>query len=405
MDGVVRPLVSIVIPLYNQSQFVSGAIHSALNQTFKDLEVIVVDDGSTDSGCEVVASFGEKIKYIYQKNQGLAAARNTGIREAQGDFIGLLDADDQWLPNYLETMISLANQHPEASVYYCCAQSMDLSGKNQPQLFGGPALSPDQIYPQLLRANFLIPSTILMRRAAVVAAGLFDQSLRSCEDWDLWLRMLPQHQFYGTSKCLVKYRLHGNSLSTHTSFMQNAIQTVIEKNFGPDDGQPQYWSQEKRRAYGGVYRYRTLTSVNRLNDWNSAASFLTKAFQTDPTLSSDLNFFYDLAHGTQPLGYRNTRYQLDLERNAESILQILFQVFNSANLSELNKIRNQAFGTAYYAFGLIANITEQFHLCRCYLLKAIGNQPSLTRDIRLLRIFTKSMLGNTILRWKTYFGN
>jgi glycosyltransferase involved in cell wall biosynthesis len=273
---MVDPLVSVIIPLYNQERYIYGAIQSALNQTYRKCEVIVVDDGSTDNGREEVASFGEQVRYIYQENQGLAGARNTGIRAAKGEFIALLDADDLWLPDFLETMVSLANQNPGAAVYYCCAQGMDELGNDLPQVFGGPPLPPSLIYDSLLRADFLIPSTIIFRRQVVMAAGLFDPSLRSCEDWDLWLRLLPIHVFIGTSACLVRYRLHGSSLTTNLPGMQNAVRAVMEKHFGPDDGQPQLWSREKRRAFGGVYLYHTLTSVQQLNDWEVARSITFK---------------------------------------------------------------------------------------------------------------------------------
>jgi glycosyltransferase involved in cell wall biosynthesis len=108
--GPATPRVSVVIPNYNHTRFITGAIQSVLNQTYRSFEVIVVDDGSTDNSREVVASFGSQVRYIWQENQGLAGARNTGIRAARGQLIGLLDADDQWLPDFLEKMVALADE-------------------------------------------------------------------------------------------------------------------------------------------------------------------------------------------------------------------------------------------------------------------------------------------------------
>ena len=101
-------LVSIIIPNFNQARFVVSAIESALGQTYPFFEIIVVDDGSTDNSREVVARFGNKVRYMWQKNQGLAGARNTGIKAAKGEFIGLLDADDEWERNFLDSMLALA---------------------------------------------------------------------------------------------------------------------------------------------------------------------------------------------------------------------------------------------------------------------------------------------------------
>lgn len=394
-------LVSVIIPNYNHTRFVSDAIQSVLAQTYRSFEIIVVDDGSTDNSREVVADFGDQLHYIWQENQGLAGARNTGIRAAKGEFIALLDADDEWLPAFLETMTALAGQYPEAAVYYCAAQGMDVDGHDLPQVFGGPVIPPQMMYETLLRANFLNCCTILMRRSAVMEAGLFDQTLRSCEDWDLWLRMLPKHSFIGTSACLVRYRQHSSSLSANTTGMQQAVRAVIEKHFGTDDEQWPSWSADKRRAYGGVYRYHLLTSVQRQNDWQAATVHLGRALQADPTLAEDLDLFYDLALGSQPPGYRGTSYQLDLENNAMSILGMLEAVFDPA--SGLESLRRQAYGTAHFALGLVAYNTGQRTLCRGFLLKALCYRPDLWTDHRLTGNLVKSFVSqHTLQRRKGY---
>jgi glycosyltransferase involved in cell wall biosynthesis len=392
-----KMLVSIIIPNYNQTHYISDAIHTALNQTFHSFEIIVVDDGSTDNSHEVVSRFGNQVRYIYQKNQGLAGARNTGIRAATGDFVGLLDADDTWVPDYLERMIALASQYPLATVYYCSAQCMDTSGRELPQILGGPPVPPDQIYHALLRANFLIPSTILMRRSAVIEAGLFDQNLRSCEDWDLWLRISPGQMIVGTSECLVRYRVHGNSLSTNPSGMQQATRKVIEKHFGSDDGLERTWTKEKRRAYGGVYRYHLLTSVQRQNDWQAAANYLCRALQVDPTLSADLDLFYDLALGSQPVGYRGTNDQLNFEGNAQHINTLLNDVFSLDKSLEFRTLRRFTFGTANHALGLLAYNTSQFSLSRYFLMKALKYRPDLIGSTLLMSDLIKSMVSHSII--------
>ena len=277
LSPLAKGLVSVIIPNYNHTKFIRGAIHSALNQTYPRFEIIIVDDGSTDNSREVVSEFGNRVHYIWQENQGLAGARNTGIRAARGEFIGLLDADDLWQPNFLDVMIALADKHPDAAVYYCCARGMDITGQDLSQIFGGPPIPSASLFHSLLRANFLIPSTIMMRRFVAINAGLFDQALRSCEDWDLWLRLLPDHDFVGTSACLVRYRLHGSSLSTNPSGMQKALRAVVEKHFGPEDELAANWSQEKKRAYGGYYRYCLLSSIQYQSDWPSSARNLYKA--------------------------------------------------------------------------------------------------------------------------------
>lgn len=388
--------ISVIIPNYNNAHYLASAIQSVLHQTFTDYEIIVVDDGSTDNSKEVVAAFGDKVRYIWQENKGLAGARNTGIHAARGELIGLLDADDEWLPNYLENMILLSRRFPDAAVYYCSAQAMDTEGKALPQVFGGPARQPESLYYTLLRANFLIPSTILMRRHVILDAGLFDQSLRSCEDWDLWLRILPSHPIVGTNECLVRYRIHGSSLSANPAGMQNAHRLVIGKHFGSDDGKREIWSQDKRRAYGGVYRYHALTSIQRQSDWPAGAVYLRQALLTDPTLATDLELFYELAFGTQPPGYRETAHCLNLEQNAKLIMNMLVNVFDEN--SSLLALRRTTFGTANYAIGLVAYNTYHTNLSKVFLSRALAFLPKLLLDQRVVLTFIKSFLHPSWIR-------
>lgn len=391
------PKISVVIPLYNQSEFVRFAIQSVLQQTIESYEIIVVDDGSTDDSRMVVSEFGDRVHYIYQENQGLAGARNTGIRAVKGDLIGLLDADDIWMPDYLEKMTALVARHPDAAVFFCCARSVDEQGRDLPQIFGKPAMRLDSLYHTLLRANFIIPSTILMRRSAIERVGLFDSSLRSCEDWDLWLRLLPQEQFIGTSEILVRYRLHGRSLSTDPNGMQRAARKVIEKHFGPDDDENwETWSWEKRRAYGGLYRYFVLISVQREDDWYSAGCHLSRAIQIDPTLAEDIDLFYDLAHGAQPLGHRGTAYQLDLSENARRLLIMVKSISWEIANGRTDHVFSRAMGTAWYALALLADHSGARSSGRRFLFNALKSQPRLWRDPRFVKHLLKAMLPSMI---------
>ncbi len=403
-EGRVR--VSTVIPTYNSAKFLPDAIQSILNQTYQDYEIIVVDDGSTDNTFDIVREFGKNIRYLRQENKGLGGARNTGIRHANGEYVGLLDADDQWYPNYLETMVSIADQHPEAAIFYCNARYTDEHGVDSPQLVGVPAISSGEIYQTLLRANFLIPSTVLMRRSVIVNKGLFDQALRSlhgCEDWDLWLRVSRDYPFVGTRENLVRYRIHGNSLSANPTKMQHAARSVIEKQFGPDDEHPQNWSADKRRAFGGVYRYHLLTSIQRQNDWKASSQYLLRALKSDPSLANDLKLFYELALGNQPIRFRVSDYQLNLIANEVLISELLRDVFCSATIPEIKALRGQVYGTAYYALGLVAYNTGQRHLSRRYLIKALRFRPDLWRDSLAVGDLIKSIFNRKFLEKIKHF--
>jgi glycosyltransferase involved in cell wall biosynthesis len=384
-----EPQVSVVIPNYNHTRYLSAAIDSALAQSCPPLEVVVVDDGSTDGCRDVVRGYGDRVRYHFQANQGLAAARNTGITLARGRFVGLLDADDAWLPEFLASFGELAARHPDASAYYAAARAVDAQGHLLPTVFGGPPCDPANLRQRLLRANFLIPSTMVLRRADIVAAGLFDASLRSCEDWDLWLRLLPDHQFVGTGACLVLYRQHDDSLSRNPEGMRRAALAVIAKHFGPDEGRLSTWSDDKRRAYGGVYSYLALVSVQRTGDWLAAERHLRRALQVDPSVALGLDLFYALAHGTQPLALRGTAKHLDLAANAGAITALVDRVCAAPGVSVSPEA---ALGTAYHALGLVAYNTRHFALSRRYLARAARYRPRLLRDRTVVGDLAKSLV-------------
>ncbi len=394
------PRVSVIIPAYNQAQYLGEAIQSVLHQRYSDYEIIVVDDGSTDNTREVAARFARQIRYIWQENKGLAGARNTGIRAARGELIGLLDSDDQWLPAFLAEMTTLADQRPEAAVYYCGAQCMDENGRLLPQSVGlaaTPLDGPDALYQTLLRANFIIPSTTVLRRSAVTSAGLFDQKLRSCEDWDLWLRILPARQFASLPALLARYRVHGSSLSADPAGMQQAKSAVVQKHFGPDDRQPDEWSADKRRAYAGLYRYYALIFIQRQNDWPAATRYLRRALQIDATLSADLSLFYELALGAQPVGYRGAPARVDLAANAGHINRLLAGIFAPPAGEQLALLRRPTWGTAYYALGLAAYNTGDVSLSRRFFLRALRFRPGLWRHKLLVGNLVKSLAGSAAL--------
>jgi len=379
--------VSVIIPNYNNAHYLGIAIQSVLRQTYTDYEIIVVDDGSKDASRELVAKFGESVIYVYQENQGLAGARNTGIQMAKGELICLLDADDEWHPEYLQQMIALSNKNPDALVFYCMAQCMDADGHDLPQFVGGPPVDSKILYQALLRANFIIPSTVMFRRKPIIEAGCFDADLRSCEDWDLWLRILPTGKIVGAFDRLVRYRVHGGSLSTNIEGMHNAAKKVIEKHFGTDEGDPVFWEYEKRRAYGGLYRYQVITFVQRQNNWAAAASSLQKSLLIDPTLSFDLDLFYELGLGSQQVGHRGVSDVQNQELNALYLEKCVFGLPKVMGL-----LRHKTIGTAEYALGLIAYGFGQRSISRRFFAKAIFHRPELLLDTRLLGNHFKSYI-------------
>ena len=176
---VVTPTVSVIIPAYNAAGFVDRAIESALAQTHPPLEILVIDDGSKDATSEVVARWAPPVRLLQQQNGGPAAARNHGAREARGEWLAFLDADDRWLPEKLARQLASAKTPDVALVY------------SRPPMHAGRVISPMADFDTLWQRNFLITSAVMVRRDVFKRHDGFDEerALIGVEDYNLWLRM------------------------------------------------------------------------------------------------------------------------------------------------------------------------------------------------------------------------
>ncbi|MBN1869501.1 MAG: glycosyltransferase [Candidatus Omnitrophica bacterium] len=230
------PKVSVLIPSFNCAQYLPEALDSVLKQTFKDFEAIIIDDGSTDNTKEIVRKYverePEKIRYIYQENQGLACARNTGLRQARGSLIALLDADDLSLPQRLEETVRAIEADEEVGLVHANITRITEDGsvigilKRNPRFLTGNIFN----YIYLRKADISIP-TILFRKECCERVGLFDENLArlGCEDRELWLRISRHYKFKYIDKVLGLYRVRSNSMSRNTEKMMEARIYVIEK--------------------------------------------------------------------------------------------------------------------------------------------------------------------------------
>lgn len=377
--------------LWLRCLWILAAIHSALEQTYHNFEIILADDGSTDQTPVVAQNYADQVLYTWQENQGLAAARNTGVLQARGEYVAFLDSNDQWLPDILEKMVHLTFEHPDADVYFCGWRYMDADGRELTQV-NNPHILPDLVYSTLLRANFLIPSGVLLHRKSALEIGLFDPTFRRLQDWEFWLRLARAGRcFISTPTPLVLYRLHSSSLSADPESGKRAALAIAEKHFGPPQDEPEDWTPAKRRAYGGAYRYCVLISV-QLDNWGDCAHYMRKALHYDPSLSLDLDLFYELALGSQPLGQRSLPGELDLVASATHITELLDSVFQSPT-TQGEVTPRKAYGTAYYALGLLANQYDDHQLTRQYLTRALRYRPDLWRDTQFKKITLKSIAG------------
>ena len=208
-----EPIVSVVIPVYNHEEYIRESVESALSQDYDNLEVIVVDDGSTDATPEVLKTFGSRIRYIRQKNKGTAAALNTGIRHAQGSLIAWLSSDDVFLPGMIKRQVAELNKEPSFAMVYADFVEIDSHGKEL-RVVRCPFPPVGEFAIELLKGNFINGSSVLIRKGCFEQVGLFDESLPTDSDGDMWFRLLKNgYEFGHIPEVLVKYRWHSSNLS------------------------------------------------------------------------------------------------------------------------------------------------------------------------------------------------
>ncbi|TGE06317.1 glycosyltransferase [Hymenobacter fodinae] len=223
---MVRPVVSIIITCYNYGHFLADAIESALNQTYKYKEIVVVDDGSTDNTREVVATYPEVV-YIYQHNQGLSAARNTGITRSRGRYLVFLDADDWLLSDALNIGVAFLRNHPQAAFVAGSHKRVYMDGS--PEEVKKMPIAPNPYYWLLSLGNFIgMISTVMFTRWALSAFS-FDTSLRNCEDYDLYLNLTRHYPILQHQLLVAAYRIHQASMSADTEKMLNGVQVVLDR--------------------------------------------------------------------------------------------------------------------------------------------------------------------------------
>jgi len=227
------PVVSVIVPAYNTARFISEAIQSVLAQTFRDYEVIVVNDGSPDTEDlkRELGPYRNRITYIEQENKGIAGARNAGVRAARGEYVAFLDSDDCWLPRMLEEQLRLLRQEPPVDLVYADAALFgEGTAGTSTCMKWSPSEGPATLESLLAGKCQVLTSTVVARRQAVIDAGLFDESIRAAEDYELWLRLAYcgstiRYQY----NVLSRYRIRPGSLSSSDERMSVSLLQVLEK--------------------------------------------------------------------------------------------------------------------------------------------------------------------------------
>jgi hypothetical protein len=371
-------------------------------QRFQEWEAIVVDDGSTDDTPTIVAQFvGPRVRCIRQANRGLSAARNAGIRVALGTYLAFLDADDEWEPLFLERSVrELRKCGRRVAGVYTGTLYIDSDGRLLPQR-DIHRIPEAQLRSKLLERGLFPPCTILVRADVVRGVGMFDTRLSGVADMDLWLRITERYTLRGIREALARYRVYQGSMSTDAAHMGADIGILLEKHFGPADGDPATWPEEKRHTYGfrSCRAAVALIGAGRVEEgWRVFA----RSVQLWPDTLRDLDLFFDLACGDQPRGSRGEARAMDLQRVDRRLVSGLGQLFRELPRAPTSW-RRAAYGNAYLALGMLNDQAGRPAAARNYLFRAVGVNPSLLASLpvtrRLLRLCGAPRLADLRRAW------
>ncbi|SOD82980.1 glycosyltransferase family 2 protein [Spirosoma fluviale] len=243
------PLVTVVITCYNHGNFLPDAIDSVFQQTWNPvsqmarmenpIEIIVVDDGSTDNTREVAGRYS-KVRYIYQENQGLSAARNTGILQSRGDFLIFLDADDWLYPQCVDIGVGLLSDNPTAAFVSGGHDKVTINKQlisSESRFVGGDH------YLLFLESNYIGMHATVMYRRTILDEYKFDTSLKACEDYDMYLRIARNHPVLHHPHIVAAYRILPKSMSSNNTTMLAAVQRVLKRQ------QPMLKDEPEQQAY------------------------------------------------------------------------------------------------------------------------------------------------------------
>jgi len=372
------PKVSVLIPSYNHAHYLVYALDSVVSQSFSDWEAIVIDDGSTDDTQRVTVQFDDpRIKYIYQENQGLSAARNTGIRAANADIIALLDADDIWRVDFLEMMLVPFDSRPEAVAVYCGFQYIDENGQD----VGIPSLKvvPPNEFRDYFAANgnWLVPSGVVFRKVIAEKEGCFDESLRAVEDAYLWSKMSYVGPFVGIPLPLVGYRRHDANMSSDPQRMVSSNYKILERHHGPPQGDTSTWTERKKYIYTRYFRSAAIRYL-AFGDLQMSAYLFLRMQEITPQAGTEIGTWRSLARVHLPIEIRNAPNVIEWQSAERDILGLLAELEKmKPNSNILDERYSMISGSAYLALADEAFRAGQFALAYKWMWLAFKNHKSL----------------------------
>ena len=266
-----EPLVSVIIPNYNYENFIVRTVESVFSQTYKNFEIVVVDDGSNDNSIKVLNTFGNKIKIIEQENAGVSAARNNGVKNSTGDYIAFLDADDVWLPEKLEKQMKKFETDSETGFVHSSMKLINSEDKQIGEICNGME---GQVSEEFLRFKKGVVvgagSTGVVKREIFNEIGGFDSRLSTAADWDFCYRIAKKYKIGFVEEPLVLYLIHDSNMHSNISVMESDMMLGFEKAFSASP------SQDKNDCYSNLH----LTLAGSYFQSKKYADFLRHSFKS-----------------------------------------------------------------------------------------------------------------------------
>jgi glycosyltransferase involved in cell wall biosynthesis len=285
-------LISVIISVYNGEDTIVEAVESALQQTLSDLEVIVIDDGSTDATGDFLQKISDsRLKVFSYPNAGIAASRNRALSHASGQYIAPLDADDIWKPEKLEVQLEALQSSPDAAVAYCWSDCIDESGHwLRP---GGHPNFTGYVLPNLLLSDILENgSNPLIEHQALIKVGKYDESLAAGQDWDMSIRLAANYNFVLVRQALVLYRVSTSSISTNINRLETATLKVIHRAFSRA---PESLQNLKSQTVANIYKYLIFKALESFPERRRAfvsIRFLWHVIQNEPVFIKNFRLLF-----------------------------------------------------------------------------------------------------------------
>jgi GT2 family glycosyltransferase len=381
------PAVSVVMPAHNASHYVAAAIDTVLQQSYRDWELIVVDDGSTDGTLDTVrtSSSDPRVRVLHQEQSGVATARNRGLSDAASNVVAFLDADDLWVADHLKWMTAALQTAPDAVLAFGGWRYVDRHGRPLPQVVVPFEADPERARQELSWRNALIPSAVVARTASIRGVGGFDPDLQACADWDLWIRLLPAGRFVALSRVSALYRVHAGSMTENGAELERDRLRLNEKHHGVAGGPATDWPQPRRRAVGHTLFAAGLDRL-RERDLAGGSSKIREALAVWPELVEEDEFHFELACAFQQRGLRGTDQGLDLHESAALVRAL--QPFPGGRAS---------WGRSAFALAWMATVAGDRTSARRYARQAL-HAPGLRHKVAALGLITRSTLPASVSR-------